>query len=308
MIDFKKGRQRGDHSISTTKARFLLNKAKDAGAALENDLKDRIEALEAYIDSFDGEPDQALSRLSGKENPHAIRRRLSILIDLERYGEAADLIRGREPEAEWCEKAITVLVQNQEFDKARSIIEWAGALEDPRVKRRCILTYAESGIVVAFRDRGGEPILPGRLTGNERSALDDVLQILSPLLHLSKGNERVTNALEEHAIRLRSVRISSFRTVRMRKRFQHSSKHDGRFHWCSPSSFWRRVSRLDATFRRDFVRSTRILTTPRFSHSSLREEKRKPLQIPSRRRCGSTSMSLVGAEVSSLRYSSPASH
>ena len=69
--------------------------------APEQDLIDRIEALEAYIDSFDGDPDLSLARLSGKEDPHALRRRLAILIDQERYREAAEAVRGLKPDEEY---------------------------------------------------------------------------------------------------------------------------------------------------------------------------------------------------------------
>jgi tetratricopeptide (TPR) repeat protein len=165
----------------------------------DQDVMDRLEALEAYIDSFDGDPARSLARLAVKENPHAIRRRLTILLDVDRYEEAADLIRGRAPEKEWCEKAITALVQNGECEEARSIIEWSGSLGDPKVKRRCMLCYAESGLI--FRDRNKEPVFPGHLADEERSRLEDVVHALTPLFHLVKGNEQVSNALEEHGLR-----------------------------------------------------------------------------------------------------------
>ncbi len=167
----------------------------------DQDAKDRLEALEAYIDSIDGGPDGPLARLERKENPSAIRERLAILIDAARHREAADLVRGRPPEKEWCERAVTVFVQNGEFDAARSIIEWSGSLCDPKVKRRCIVCFADSGLVAIFRARGKEAVLPGQLTKEERSQLDDILHVLAPLIYLVKGNERVENALEEHALR-----------------------------------------------------------------------------------------------------------
>ena len=202
IIEFKRLRQEGAPSASTARAREFLTAAKDVTG--DTDGADAgLVATEAYLDSLEQGAEVGLARLEGRDNPQAMRRRLSILLEHERFSEADSVVRDHTPERAWCEKAVAAFAWVGEIARAKEAIRWAGRQDNPALRRRSILCYAESRLAAAFRNRGKDrPIIPGSLDETERSAVADALQTLTPILLVVRGNERIADALEEHAVRL----------------------------------------------------------------------------------------------------------
>ena len=202
ISEFKRRRQSTATAAITDKAFELLDMAKSAGGDdIATDLG--LTATEAYIQSLAEGADAGLTRLEGREDSQAIRRKLSILLDAERFQDAAAIVADRPLDKIWCEKAVAAFAQVGDINRAKSAIIWAGKLDDPVYRRRCILHYAESRLFTAFRHREKkEPVIPGSLDEDERAILADVLRELAPVLLVSQGNGRVGDAIEEHAVLL----------------------------------------------------------------------------------------------------------
>jgi nucleoside phosphorylase/tetratricopeptide (TPR) repeat protein len=202
IIEFKRLRQDSAPGASTARAREILGAVKDLSddSTVSNA---GLFAAEAYLHSLEQGAEEGLARLQGRDDPQAMRRRLAILLDHERFSEAATLARERTPERVWCEKAVSAFVHVGEIDRAKELIRWAGQQDDPASRRRSILCYADSRLAAAFRGRGTDkPVIPGSVDQAERLALSDVLQTLRPVLLMVQGNGRISDALEEHAVRL----------------------------------------------------------------------------------------------------------
>ncbi len=163
IIEFKRLRQEGAPSASTARAREFLTAAKDVTG--DTDGADAgLVATEAYLDSLEQGAEVGLARLEGRDNPQAMRRRLSILLEHERFSEADSVVRDHTPERAWCEKAVAAFAWVGEIARAKEAIRWAGRQDDPALRRRSILCYAESRLAAAFRNRGKDrPIIPGSL-------------------------------------------------------------------------------------------------------------------------------------------------
>ena len=204
IVNVKLSRREGGPPAGTGRARDMLARARRSAEESEAEYsaaRPALDAVEACMDALDGDVEGALQRLAAYDDPQVIRRRVSVLVDHDRYPEAAAIVRDRPPHAQWCEKAVLCLVQVGELDRAKGLLDWAGQQEDSGLKRRALLSYAESRMVAAFRDRGpDQPFVPGGLKEDEKFALQDVLQALAPLLRSVEGNERVSSALEEHGV------------------------------------------------------------------------------------------------------------
>src|SRR5437764_805823 len=130
---------KGEHSTELGRvisSGGLAMSAADPLAALA-----RLENLEAYVASLELGAEAGLERLQGKEDPDAIRRRISILVDAGRFQEAADLIRGQPAHARWAEKAVYALVQSGEPGAAKELLRWSRS-QETLLARRCALNYA----------------------------------------------------------------------------------------------------------------------------------------------------------------------
>src|SRR5258708_35219483 len=90
-----------------------------------------LEALKAHLAALEGKPDVALASLAGRNDPEALLTRLTILLEAERFSDAADLVRGRAPDARWCEKAVAALAAGGGGDEARRLVERSHDPRDP---------------------------------------------------------------------------------------------------------------------------------------------------------------------------------
>ena len=92
--------------------------------------------------SLEGHTDCALSELQGKDDPVAIDRRLAILLDSERYEEAAATLKDKCLDTKFCVNATAVYVKANHLDDAKAVISWAKENCDLLTWHRCILKIA----------------------------------------------------------------------------------------------------------------------------------------------------------------------
>lgn len=137
-------------------SRRVLEELRALGVRLLEDL-DGEESLKlssqiAYVDHVLEGARSGLRRLEGRSDPWAVRRRLGILIDEDRYAEAADLVRGATPRPEWIEKAIGPLVMNGEEDQARRLVDWCVAEHLPSRVIRIVRRLFAASVLVALEE------------------------------------------------------------------------------------------------------------------------------------------------------------
>ena len=167
------------------------------------DIAHEIESLKAHLLAREGRPDEALAQLDGRDDPESLFRRIAILMDHERYAEAADLIRGRAPHERWCEKAVGALAACGEFDKANTFIAWAHGQRDPNLWPSSLIALARGRSVRALRGRAENvPTLPGEFTPEESAGVRAALADLAPLVNALRSTHRITSGNEATAIAL----------------------------------------------------------------------------------------------------------
>src|SRR5438105_12895266 len=91
----------------------------------EERLKAKLDALSAYVASFSEGTEAALQSLEGKVDADSIKRHLAILIDKDRYTDAANVVEGLEPDLAWVDKAVAAFAAIGQFPKAQELVEYA---------------------------------------------------------------------------------------------------------------------------------------------------------------------------------------
>lgn len=167
-------------------------------------LLQRIESLEALLIAAEDGPDAGLNLLTGRENAFAIRRRLVILIDAQRFDEAAALIRLRQLHAQWCDKAAFVLGHVGDLNAARAVLVWAREHAGETAYRRTSLLFAQAWYQHSFRARTERisQIIPGEVTDAERLDLAVIPDVLEPIVAEAQARGRITTTLDTEAVTL----------------------------------------------------------------------------------------------------------
>ncbi len=160
-----------------------------------------IESLEAYLDSYEEGPEAALGRLEGKTDPDSINQSLRILIESKSYEDAASLVVGAELDEKWCIRAAFVAARQGETARVEEIIDWAGGLPDVSARRSCVLASCEGSFDRILNESGSRvPLLPGRLSDDERATFLSMLERLHCITDIVNANGRVSTPLEAQAL------------------------------------------------------------------------------------------------------------
>lgn len=112
-------------------------------AKLEEPDRLRMSSHAAYVASILEGASAGLACLDGRQDPYAIRRRLAILCDAGRYGDAADLIRGTAPLSEWVEKGVVAFAWCGEWSEVERLLVWAVTNARPSQQKMCLLLFVE---------------------------------------------------------------------------------------------------------------------------------------------------------------------
>jgi hypothetical protein len=167
-------------------------------------IKHRLESIEAYLESFTAGPEKALMLLEDKDDPESIRRRLMLLLDTKREAEAAISIKNIEPHKKWCELGIFALVLNDESMEAKKIINWAKKQQDPLIIQRCRIAFAEAQFERIFKKHKDRDFITSfHLKSEEINWLKKCLETINPTILQIIANSKITNNLE-----LRTVEIA----------------------------------------------------------------------------------------------------
>ena len=142
----------------------------------------RIAEMSAFLEALSGQQDTALDELAKSEDPDSVRYRLSILMDANRYEEAAKMVRGRDVDVRWCDIGIRVLARAGDMTGAAELLAEVRKLfgaDNETVRLRSIWEYASVFFETAFSDRAEKYTPPGSLTESETAAMKALVATLS---------------------------------------------------------------------------------------------------------------------------------
>ena len=78
-------------------------------------------ALTVSLESLEKGADAGLALLLGRNDPYAIRTRIVLLLNKQRFPEAMAVIDGLEPHERWCDVAVPIYALNGQLEKAQSL-------------------------------------------------------------------------------------------------------------------------------------------------------------------------------------------
>jgi hypothetical protein len=138
--------------------------------------------------------------VAGRTDSSCMSLHLSILIDLQRFDEAAAAVRGVLLDEKWCDRAVMALVMTGTREEADRALTWAREREDPACYHRSLLTYVQAlffsacgGITAAERAR------PYEIDDGKKLQLRDALERLSVLLRSGDDDGRAKSGIEVEA-------------------------------------------------------------------------------------------------------------
>ncbi len=177
------------------------------GPEISTEHEARLITLRAKIDFMSGNQDTALELVENRSEPACVTLRLSILLQLERFSEAA-AIRNIQPHEKWCDRAITARVMTGDRTGADEMLAWAKGRDDLTCYNRSLIAYSQALVIFAL---GGQDhalkARPHLITESQRSAAADALAALRPLLTPSDELNQLRSAVEIDAHSL-AVRLA----------------------------------------------------------------------------------------------------
>jgi tetratricopeptide (TPR) repeat protein len=136
-----------------------------------------------------------------KIDEQTFRIRLIKLLKKKTGSKVLPLLKRREINEIWCDKAVAVYMACGEKAKALEIIGWAkDNSRDIASYRRCLLEYASSLLTKYAKIPEEKAIYFGQATIENREIFQEVISILTPIVDHIKANEKVSNPLELKAL------------------------------------------------------------------------------------------------------------
>jgi hypothetical protein len=161
-------------------------------------LRSELDNLDAMIAAEVGGIDLALEKLSGSNDPAAIRSRLSLLIQGKRIADAYNEISVRAPEAEWLELGIRVSVLHGDISQAKAMVNAGQVTKDSTgtLHQRACTAFADANLSMHV----GKSVAAARsiyATTNEfRVAASEALALLQPYAAKIISDGRVHTPLD----------------------------------------------------------------------------------------------------------------
>jgi tetratricopeptide (TPR) repeat protein len=169
----------------------------------KDEIKRRIESLDAYIESIERGPESALEKLSNIDDPYVRRRRLAVLINVGRISEAAGLVRETPSDKEWYDKAIYALAANGEFEAADKHLDWARSTRDRQILDRAAVSYSEGVLNYTIGGRDLKKVLSAsELTDRDVNHLLLALDEVEYLIARVRATDEAADIYETGAMRI----------------------------------------------------------------------------------------------------------
>lgn len=175
------------------------------GAEISDEDEARLTALKAKIKYLSDERESALSLVDKRIDPPCLSLRLSILIDQERFAEAADAVDGVTPHEKWVDRAITARVVTGDRAGADELLAWTKGREGLDCFRRSLVAYSQALVISTL---GGPKVADTKrfhtISDRQKESLADALVTLQPLLRAGDDIGRLGSGLEAaaHALAL----------------------------------------------------------------------------------------------------------
>lgn len=181
-------------------AYYHLREAKAEMVDLDQQHKARITALDAKLNYLSGRRDIAVTMLEGASQPSCISTMLAILLDQNKFNEAANLAVSKRFHEKWIDSAVTAFIRSERDEEALKALNWSKNNTSKNVIHKCYVAFAQS---VLIHHKVG---LPGGIqtnfdiTSKVRTAIESALAILQPVIAGPLADGSPSNGLEVDAV------------------------------------------------------------------------------------------------------------
>lgn len=162
-----------------------------------------VNALRGSIENLQNGPEAALRFLTERNDPYAIRIRLAIYLNKQDVDGAVGHIEGKPPHLKWCDLGVTVYAAAGRRNDALALVDWASKQEDRSKYPQCVVRLADASLARALADqKPGKNMLPQDLCETEKTAVQQVLKDLDPVLSPITTGGTVDSELATVAVRI----------------------------------------------------------------------------------------------------------
>lgn len=160
----------------------------------------RTEALEAFIASIEQNVEAGLAKTGDLNEPGRLRTALGILIQNDRFRDAAALASAHPFDCKWVDLAIYANVALQDLSAARSLLAAAIDQCEDSVILRCRIAFAESAFVKVLGANRLVSFAAVELKADQQALLKTVLDVLAPIVQHVRLLQRIQDTTQNTAI------------------------------------------------------------------------------------------------------------
>lgn len=125
------------------------------------------------------------------------RQKLNKYIKEKDYANALKFLESTQLSLDWCHLAVAVYVALEKESLAKQTIVWAKENADLIVWRRCIYEYVKMHWRIIWgHDQEGVIVLPGIIAQKKKDCMNEILNIMKPVLLHIEGDGCISNELE----------------------------------------------------------------------------------------------------------------
>jgi len=141
-----------------------------------------IESLEATIESIRGDPTRALKMLEGRNDPHSVRRRLSILLEIQRLPEASTETYTHDLSEMWVDIAAYIRACLGDVAGAQDCVDWSAQRDKESLLHRTTTLFIQGLMQWAFRERKeASRLVPASISEKEAEVLRGIVAVVEPI-------------------------------------------------------------------------------------------------------------------------------
>ena len=172
-------------------------------------IEQKISSLSALLVAREAGHEAGLALLANQQNPFALRRYLSILVEAKQYDQALKIVRETPLEEEWVEKAAAIFATVEDYEAVLRTIDWATREgHDAKLPFRCAIFAANTLRSTALPDdptNEFERITPESLDEEARGKLHAANHFLDRVTSAVLLRKQPPSSIEDIALQIQAI-------------------------------------------------------------------------------------------------------
>lgn len=162
---------------------------------------ERSDSLKAFVAAVEHGVEAGLETLNTGDDAGTFQAKIALLIQNDRFNDAADLLHGRQLDAKWAELAVYAQVATRDFAAALANIATAEKDFESWAVDRCRIAFAEAVFEEVLKEVDDTGLsVQTNLSSEEKTALEHVINVLDPLRQEVRLHRRVESAAQRLAV------------------------------------------------------------------------------------------------------------